>query len=65
MRYPPICKKYTIELSDLVITKILHAVKTTIVKLRNLFILAAIAGLFAVVRGISAIESLKEALIVL
>lgn len=47
MRYPPICKKYTIELSDLVITKILHAVKTTIVKLRNLFILAAIAGLFA------------------
>lgn len=35
------------DLNDLVITKFLKAVKTTIINLRNLFILAAIAGLFA------------------
>jgi hypothetical protein len=36
-----------LDLNDLVITKFLKAVKTTIINLRNLFILAAIAGLFA------------------
>jgi hypothetical protein len=46
--FPPgLSKIMSLNLYDIVITKFLKAVKTTVVKLRNLFFLAFIAGLFA------------------